>query len=437
MLELSSAKKNKVNLADYNYQEDIANRILMSDFSEIDITILQEILFSPLKVPLKKLLRQFQFTESDFLLSLKKLSKTGLLEIQDDTIVVNKEKRKYFEFQIPRFDPDFKPDMHFLQSLLKKVPIQVLPIWYSIPRTSNNIFDSIVEKYLLTPSIYQRYLKELNFGDPVFHAITNDLFAASDCKLYSSDVIAKYNLKREHFEEILLLLEFHFIGYLCYEKVEDHWLEYISPFEEWREYLHFLKQTEAPPIVKEDSICKEEEFAFIKEMCAILMKIKEKSQAIEKTHAVEKLCLIHLAECKNKKWTITEEGQKWLEMGLEDKALHLYRHPQNRLLNQQALDRCVREAEKAIKRALHGRWVFFEDFVKGVLVPLSEASVCSLKKCGKQWKYVLPRYSDEEKRTFKTTIFQWLNETGMVVIGKCSDRDCFAVTPFGRFFFEE
>ncbi len=207
MLELSPARKNKINLADYNSQQDIENRILMSDFSTLDIEALEEILYSPLKISFKKLVRTVGCSEQDLHNTIKKLSSTGLVTIQDDAILVDKEKRKYFEFQIHRFDPQFKPDMEFLQGILRKVPIHLLPSWYSIPRTSNNIFESIVEKYLLTPHIFQRYLMELNFGDQTLNAIMNDVFTAPDFKVSSSDLISKYNLKRADFEEMLLILE--------------------------------------------------------------------------------------------------------------------------------------------------------------------------------------------------------------------------------------
>src|SRR5690606_655670 len=105
------------------------------------------------------------------------------LSIEGDTIFVDKDKRKYFEIQISRFDEDFVPGMEFVQGLLKKVPIQVLPLWYATPRTSNNIFESIIEKYLLTPQIYQRYLSELSLGDPLFTSIMRDLFVSADLKL--------------------------------------------------------------------------------------------------------------------------------------------------------------------------------------------------------------------------------------------------------------
>jgi len=439
MLELSSAKKNKVNLADYNCQQDIENRIFMSDFSTLDVEVLEEILFSSLKISLKKLARNIGCEETELLASLEKLSKTGLLTIQEDAILVDKEKRKYFEFQISRFDPQFKPDMEFLQGLFRKVPIHLLPNWYAIPRTSNNIFESIVEKYLFTPHIYQRYLADLNFGDPIVNAIINDVFSAPDFKTSSSDLISKYNLERRRFEEILLFLEFNFVCCLCYQKEDDHWFEYISPFHEWCEYLKFVRATETPRIAPKEPIkrYKESDFHFLEEMSQLLLKAKKKPLPIEKTAAVEKLCLVKLAVWDEGKLQALEAADEWLDFSLENRALHLYRHPHNRILSNGAAERYIREAEKSIKRVLHGEWVYFDDFIKGVLVPLNEDSVVMLKRVGKHWKYTLPTYGKEEILLLKATIFEWLFEMGMVSTGTCRERDCFCVTAFGRFFFDE
>lgn len=448
MLELSPARKNKINLNDYNCELDIENRIAMADFDTFDIEVLEEILFSPLKFSIKKLSRNLECEEAELLEVLKKFSRTGLLSLQDDTIAVDKERRKYFEFQINRFDPDFKPDMEFIQGILRKVPIHLLPSWYAIPRTSNNIFESILEKYLLSPQVFHRYLMELNFGDPVFASIMNDVFRAPDFKVPSSDIIAKYNLSRRDFEEILLLLEFNFVCCVNYEKEDDHWLEFVSPFYEWHQYLRFLHSTEAPIIDKPVQQFRTSNFAFIEELAAILRSIKKKPLPLssEETpylnQAIEKLCLVKLAEKIDGKLYALETANAWLDMTFENQALYLYRHPLNRILNPSlpahiGSERYVREAEKSIRRVLHGKWVYFDDFFKGVLVSLSEDSVVMLKKTGKHWKYTLPTYGEEEKILVKSTLFEWLFETGIVTIGTCEGRDCFAVTPFGRFFFED
>lgn len=478
MLELSPARKNKVNLTDYNCQQDLENRMLMSDFSAFDVEVLEEILFSPLKISQKKLMRNVGCEEEEILAILKKLSRAGLLTVQDDVILVDKEKRKYFEAQLTRFDPGFKPDMEFLQGILKKVPIHILPTWYSIPRTSNNIFESIVEKYLLSPQIFQRYLMELNFGDPVLNGIIQEVFLAPDFKVSSSDLIAKFNLLRRDFEEMILLLEFNFVCCLTYEKEDDHWLEIVAPFNEWHEYLRFLKSTEAPTISSEQSILRQREsdFAFLEDMSTLLQMAKKKPIPLHSwhgtapailarelaphcslstetpedlvfaqkylTHVIEKLCLIKLADRIDDRLYALETANDWLDMTLENRSLYLYRHPLNRLLNPSipghvATERHVREAEKSIKRVLHGEWLFFEDFFKGVLVPLNEDSVIMLKRTGKHWKYTLPSYDEDEKALVKATVFEWLFETGIVSPGTCDGKDCFAVTPFGRYFFEE
>jgi DNA-binding Lrp family transcriptional regulator len=436
MLELSPARKNKVNLNDYNFQQDIENRILMSDFTTFDVKALEEILYSSLKISVRKLAKTLECDESTLLQTLKKLSKTGLLTVADDTILVDKEMRKYFEFEITRFEPDFRPDMEFLQGILRKVSIHLLPVWYSVPRTSNNIFESLIEKYLLTPQLYQRYLMELQFGHPTVNAIIHDIFTAPDFKISSSDLISKYNLNRKDFEEILLLLEFNFVGALCYEKEEDHWHEFVTPIQEWREYLQFLKLTEVPIVQEPVNRNYESDFPFIEEMSDLLHKSLRGPVVSNTPHAL-KLCMIKVAEERDGKLYPTQEALPWLEMTIEERALSLYRHPHNYLLSRGNADRYVREAEKSIKRVLHGSWVFFDDFLKSVLVPLSEKSVISLKKTGKQWRYTLPTYTKEEEALIKATIFEWLHETGVVVTGTCQGRDCFAVTPFGRFFFQE
>ncbi len=438
MLELPTLRKNKVNLADYNMGQDIENRILMADFSAFDIEVLEEILFSPLKISLKKFLRGSKPKEE----ALQKLQKTSLFTIDDDFILVDKELRKYFEFQILRFDPDFKPDMEFLSALLRKVPIHHLPNWYSIPRSSNNIFESIVEKYLLSPQIYHRYLSELCFQDQKIHSIISDLFQAPEFKLVSSDVIEKYNLERREYEEIMLLLEFNFIGSASFEKKDDHWIEIVTPFYEWQEYLRFLKNTEAPavPNIKSST----SDFAFIDEMAHTLEEALKKPLPLTKTPstAIQKLLEVELAATDKKNLKPTESSKSWLKSSREDQALYLYRHPKNRLLNssispQIATERNVREAEKSIKRALHGNWVYFDDFIKGVTVTLSEHSVIMLQRTGKHWKYTLPVYTESEKEFIKAVIFEWLFEMGMVKIANHLGKDCFAVTPFGKFFFEE
>lgn len=457
MLEISSTRKNKVNLSDYNCKLDIDNRSLLSDLSFFEHEVLQEIFFSSLKFSLKKIARSLRCEEAEITPILIKLSKSGLLSIQDDTIVVDKEMRKFFEFHMKRFDPDFKPDMEYLQGIMRKVPIHVLPSWYAIPRTSNNIFESIVEKYLFTPQSFQRYLSELSFTNPIAICVMNDVFASPDLRISSTDIITKYNLTRQEFEEILLILEFSFVACVTYTKGEVSWLEWVTPFHEWQEYILFFKKTEIAsiPLDKEIIQHRKKAFSFVENITLLLQQIQKSPFPLSQdqlslpeerpeyiSYLVSKLLLLQLATIQDSRLYLSETSSDFLELTSEKKALYIHGHPLNQLLNPSlptalATEKNIRDAEKSIKRVLKHQWVFFDEFIKGSVICLNESNPVCLQRIGKTWKYTLPTYNETEVQFIKLVIFEWLVEVGIVSTGTCEGRDCFTVTPFGRLYFED
>lgn len=470
-MESYPIKKQKITLEDYDYQQDLDNRLLMSQFSSSDLTVLEEILYSSIKIPLQKLGKNLDLTQEELLPILIKLSRTGLFVFEEDAIVVDKEVRKYFEGQITKFDPDFTPGMEFLQNLLRKVPIHVLPLWYSLPRLSDKIFESIVEKYLLTPQIFHRYLSDLSFTDPTLLSIVKEIYSAPSLKVYGRDLIKKYNLSKEEFEKALLQLEFHLVGYLCYEKQGDRFEEIITPFHEWSEYTQFLKATETPPIAQSEKILRvrDDDFAYVQDLAEILKRAKKEPLSLRKekidevrnlilykgkspdpeqqerlTHyfdqLIQKLCQLKLASISDQRLLAFESASDFLEMSLEERALFLYRHPFNRssfkaIPVDLLTDRSIRESEKSILRVLNTGWVYFDEFIKGVIVPLTETSTISLKKQGKTWRYSLPSYSEEELALIQTVVLEWLFEVGITAIGSVKGRTCFTVTAFGKTLF--
>ena len=476
MVELSSLRKNKITLEDYNFKQDIENRLLMSQFSSHDLEVLEEILYSSIKIPIRKIAKSVDLEEDEIFPILEKMSKTGLFAFEGDSIVVDKEMRKYFEAQILKFDPDFKPGMEFLQSILRKVPIHVLPIWYSIPRTSNNIFDSLVEKYLLTPQIFHRYLMEINFSDPILTGIVQDVYTAPDFKLYATDLIEKYGISREQFEEFLLQLEFHFVCSLGYEKVDDKWEEIVTPLYEWREYSTFLRNTEATSIstVNKLTRLRPHDFSYIQDLGYILSMTKKqpltltadknkrllpnktiltslaaKMEGFEENspafiehidRLIIKMRHLKLADVVEDRLYALESANDFLDMRPDNRAIFLYRHPLNRLVSKQIpaemlTDRNLREAERSIVRVLSSGWIYFDDFLKGVIVPLSEESTVMLKRQGKTWKYSMPTYTEEELALIKATVLEWLFEIGVTAVGIHNGKECFCVTPFGQSLF--
>ena len=145
MLELNSPyRKNKVNLEDYDWQADIQNRLMLSNLKGYEFDALEEILFGPPKRSIEDLADDLSVDTKTLLSALDKFKDSGLFQLKDNNLILNKEKRKYFESQIAKFESNFVPGMEYLQSLLKKVPYHILLTWYPIPRTADNIFEAIV-----------------------------------------------------------------------------------------------------------------------------------------------------------------------------------------------------------------------------------------------------------------------------------------------------
>lgn len=454
-MDLSSSRKIKINLSDYDFQKDIENRLHMAHFSISDTEVLEEILYSPLKVSIEKLAQSLEAMPQDLLPILEKLSKTGLLSPQGDMIIVDKEMRKYYEFQILKFDDDFKPDMEFLQGLLKKVPIHLLPTWYSLPRTSNNIFESIIEKYLLTPPVYTRHVEDIKALNPIYSGMIEDVYASPDLKILSRDLRYKYNLSREEFEKHMLFLEFSFSLCLSYNLVEDQWKEVVTPFHEWKEYLQFLRRTTFSSLSHPEEIHdkKENEFAFIKDLIAILNVFAEGPSDLRDTKkwssilgtddaAYVSLLLkkLELLRFIDNSTSLSPTGEEWLSMDFENKSIFIYRHPSNRLLEGIPEEICteknIREVEKTLKRFVHAGWVYFDDYLEGAIIPFNSHPGVYLERKGKTWRYHLPDYSNIEKKWIHETIFNWFYELGMIATGTHQGRDCFKITPFGQTFLE-
>ncbi len=457
-MELTHARRTKISLSDYDYEKDIKNRILMSRFSKIDLHVLEEILYSPLSFPIDRLKKNTSLSKKELLPILEKLMGTALFQIEGDNIIVDKEMRKYFESQILKFKDNFIPDLEFLQGMLKKVPIHVLPTWYSIPRTSDNIFESLIEKYFLTPQTFQRYLMELNLGDPVLTNIVQDVFNAKNLKVPSKELIKKYDLSQEKFEETMLFLEFNLLCCLAYDSTEDRFEEVVTPYREWREYLTFITETSPSPLTGATKLVRKRpaDFAFVLDMSAILrdasskpLPLKNMAKACDGLdpahpeteeylqHIITKFRLLKLADVARDKLYPLENARDFLDMRTENQAIYLYRSPLNRITSLQLPEsilneKNLRETERAIQRVLNSGWVYFDEFLKGALIHLSEETRVKLIRRGKTWKYSFPEYSKDEIDLITATIFEWLFQAGVVAVGVQNKRPCFCATPFGQ-----
>ncbi|MDN3506396.1 MAG: hypothetical protein P0S96_04115 [Simkaniaceae bacterium] len=455
MAEIATFRKNKIELKEYDYSKDVQNRVLMAQFSPLDIEVLEEILYSSIRIPLSVLQSNLDLESDELFPILECFAKTGLLTLASDHVLVDKEMRKYYEFQVLKFEEDFKPGMDYLQGLLRKVPIHILPTWYSISRTSNNIFESIVEKYLETPQNFQRYLMDLYFSDPVQKGIMNAIYQSPHYEVDAKDIIKKFELTQEAFEEHMLHLEFSFVGCVKYVKEKNSFKQVITPFEEWKQYLCHVRDTEPCSMIDEDQVerLKESDFGCIEEMSTLLElanngtisedllpKMQKKYPdfgAQDFSYYVEKFCQLNLADQNGKEIVCSSDASTLLEMDLVDRALFLYRHPLNtlnapNLPRELCNSRLIREAEKSLSRAAQAGWVYLDDFIKGIFIPLREEHLIKLVCHGRTWKYRLPEYSNEEITFFKAIIQNWLLEVGITAIGTVNGRECFTLTPLGQ-----
>ncbi len=473
MSELSFAS-NQIDLNDYDISADVKRRSMLANLSLVEYEIWDEILFSPSTFSIKKMMTNLKLSEETLTPILENLMEESFLTADEDTVIVNKEMRKSFEDEFDRFDD--VPGIEALKNLLKRVPIHVLPNWYPIPRTSDNIFDSIVDKFLQTPQKYQRYLLELNFSEPTASSILQDVMNSPDYKVSSKQIMTKYNLTHEQFEEIMIYLEFNFVCCLGHELDGENWCEVVTFFKEWRDYLLFIKNNKPRPIRDMGSIMRTRpsDFAFVEDM-GTLVNIASKegitvddsftytvneddAQKIAKRlghfnlnkpeafkaylhKLIDKVLLIQLAELVDGKLKINADGNEWLQMSSDKRAVELHRHPFNRIRIDESTsdlltERNIRIIEKSLEPIVDTGWIYLDDFLTGAIIPLDEEKAVTLERKGRHWQYTLPEYSDAEALLVSTVIMDWLFECSVVATGQVDGRACFCVTPFGQTFYD-
>ena len=318
---------------------------------------------------------------------------------------------------------------------------------------------------------------ELNFGNDAMTAIVDDVFNSDNLLVLGKDLKEKYNLSDEKFEEVMLHLEFNFVCCLTYRKTNDDWEQVVTPFYEWKQYLKFLKSSRATPIASPSEVIvfKENEFAFVEDLTALLNLCKKEPIALIRTQGekwaadpafykkiasvltegsdddresfknyvsdlIEKLIFLRLVDISDSSLVIHKDADEWLALSVENRALASYKQTLSKLdlepfSKELATERNVREIEKNLNNVIHTGWVYFDEFMKGMAAPISEDTKIVLKKVGKNWEYALPNYNDEEKDLIKKTVLKWLFETGLVSIGTHDNKPCFRVTSFGQSIF--
>jgi predicted transcriptional regulator len=379
---LNFANRSQIALEDYECNRDVQARLMMADWKRPDVELVDAILQSPQVVLLEQLAEQLERDVTQLEPSLEKVAPTGLFQRRGATLVVDKDLRRYYETQLRRFEERFEPTLDYLQGLLRHIPLQTLLSWYSIPRSADQVFDALMERFLATPKVFRTHVLEQGYDNPTLVRVAQMAYEAPDWRVSKAEVCTQLGLSHEQFQELALFLEFSFLACLSYVPKDDGWEEVITPFYEWREYLQFLRTATPGPLPEE---------------------------------------------------RLSPEPMAKLSA---EKATQRYRAPEAReqypwRSRQVATDRNRRLVENALEGLADGRWVLFEQFLSGLTAPIGQTTGVTLVRQGKRFFYARPRYNLEETDFIRQMVLEWLVECGITQVGTLDGSTCFRLTDIG------
>lgn len=457
----------KVILEDFDFKRDLHLRLVLEKLSIIEMSVLEEILYSPLKVSIEELCNHTDVHASEIIAILKALSPLNLFVVKEKFLLVDKEMRKYFEILIEKFSEDFSPNLDYFKELLKLVPIHCVVSWFHTPRTSNNIFESILEKHFKTPKTYSRYLKDTLADQPLLKDIVSYVANSPEGVVDASEILSNFALSEEELEEKILFLEYHFILASTYTQHKEGFKKHLSEFTEWKNHKanNPCSRYRSRVINEQDVKSRAtEEFSFIKDMSLMLKICNQKSLKIVYNQKEELFYLeeelksdlgftnsepYYLARVINKNLLLglvvihndvlrqTSPATKWLETPIKQRTLITFKHPHNSLSHKSNFsfgrhDRNIIEVQKALSRLERDSWILFDAFLEDHLYRTNSLKQPKLVKNGRAWEYSSPDYDMEEIAFIKVVILDWLFESGIVIPGSYNGKDCFKVTSLGH-----
>lgn len=424
------SQKQHISLSDYNYKKDIDYRIWLSERSALTIDLLREAVYGPLKTSVQELADALELSPETLFNPLQELADGKILKVDGNKVEIDKEHRKYFERRIEIFEENFKPGIPFIRDLLSRVPISAIPTWYSLPRMTSSIFDSIVERYLQTPRIFEQYLMEDALEDPIQIKIWEAVMSAPKLLVPAKWIQKEFSISPEEFQEAMLNLEFRFFCCVSYQKNGDRWEEVVTPFAEWRALQrHLLESLEKPSSIETIKSEQEDPFSYINQLAKLLELLKNGANSVSDPKLLDKLIDLHFIAQEHDLFTITDEGSDWLSMTPGDKATTLYRHHSSRTES----DREYRMVEKALQRVMNFGWTTLSSFLNNIVEPIGNAQAIELKCVSRgEWAYELPQLNTEQKDVVERIICNSLKEAGIVICGENNGERCFTVSPFGK-----
>lgn len=455
MIELNPSRKNRINIEDYNYDQDVQTRLILATFSPLDFDVLEEILFNTLTIDIASLSRELETPLDPLFSSLSKIASSGLITYDKESIFVVKELRKYFETEMQRYVSAFTPCMRYIKKLLHKAPIHVLPVWYQLPRLSNDIFSALNEKYFKTPTLYLRYLKDLDLGNENLQLIATSLLESPTYSLTFSELKDKHGLTDKEIEEYAIHLELNFVcSYTCtYDGAL--WNKQLVLLREINQFLSSQRSLARTDLKLQEEA---EEFSFVNDMSTLLNKIKmSQLPNVTSTESTTLKCRYKSLDITEKKYNdwllsklyqvellssigtetvITDDGVEWLQLEPKEQSLYVYKHPCNVYLQYSnprlSTTRNIREVEKSAKNLSSVHWSSLEEFISSVKAQISDSSTSQLKLVGKNYEYSMPEYSEEERGFFKEVLLHSLYESSIIRLLENNGTTYIQLTSLGK-----
>lgn len=446
-------KKHQVNIMDYDYLRDVNNRIFLSSLSTFDVFVLDAILYSPLHTSLEALKEYLlnqdkSVNEKQLQATLAKLQKIHLLTITSDNMIqVNKELRKYFEINIQRFEQKDVPGISLVKELFRLLPTHLLMQWYDVSNFSNNIFSSIIERYLSQAHFYMTHLTNVQGDNFLYKKILDIVFSAPDFCVNLSFLQEELGLSEQDLQASLLHLEYNLACVLSYrQSSQNSYIAIVTPFAEWRKYLFAtscqpMKELQEPP--QENSSTYLKDFSdFVSEASRgqCLDKVQQLSHsgdlALLPSHVkvAQRLGLIKIEENTIQ---LTRSGALWSEKELAEKQTLLFQHMHFCCLNNSEwhsiyINSTFEITKKVLLTLPASIWFSLSELINSIVPLCKRGSSATLVREHQQWQYTLPNYPESFYKFLTLMIKLHFFHSGMIKTAVMNHQEIFCVTPLGK-----
>lgn len=445
----TALKRIKIDFDSVDMANDLKIRAFLGTLKTDQLPILEEILHSSARTSIDELLEELDAKKSDIEPTLEAFEKIGLLKVQGEEITVVKEMRRLVDVHFERTEEDFEPDVDFALSVMRTLPVQQVPLWYALPKTSTNLRTAIIEKFFMTPALYERHLETTQFEDEVLQKAF-DRVRREMAPMSAKDLQEELGIDDAAFHKIVLILELNFITYLKYTREKGELVPELMPIREYSAYAKRVAHGALFPQPHDELAPKRPgPFAFLRDLNSFVVlaskmhlsedlsldSIKKIARELNMpadsayiSTLKERALSLRLLENADGELVVGANLEKWERLAEEDRPFCYLRHPS---LAYDADEKSVRAAEKSISLIFGKGWIAFDDFIRAALIPLRPEIEVSLTGRGQGCHYAFPVYTEEERALVHHVIFQSLAESGFV---ETAD-DYFRLSAFGELVF--